>query len=441
MSSWTIICRVGAGDSYAPDVSPDVPRLLVPIDQPGVPGEVVNGLMTSIVEQTGTSLPVIAADLVCLAVAVYAADLRIARKFADDRWTRDLTVHLPVSDVSAWRQARSTLVKMLAYLTGDRWQVELRQRQLATNGVSSPPAEKPSAVSLFSGGLDSFIGASDLAEGNGRIALISHYGPGVTAKIQRSVFGELEKAYLNRLDHLRFWIHPPLSEGHEGEPTMRSRSLLFLALGTAVAASHGADVPLVVPENGLVSLNVPLTGTRLSSLSTRTTHPHFIALYRRFLSKIGLTTPVELPYRFHTKGQMLAEAKNQNLIQNAARLTMSCAHPEAGRHRHAAPSLHCGYCVPCIIRRAAMEAAQVPDAAYRVDVQTAPPAADTKTGRDLRAFLMALERFVDTPQQATGFHVLDAGPLPEDEASRYADVYVRGMEELQRFLIPQGVTL
>jgi len=177
MSTWAIICRVGAGDSYAPDVSTDVPRLMVPIDQPGAPGEIVNGLITSIVEQTGTPLPVIAADLMGLAVAVYAADLRIARKYADDRWTRDLTVHLPVSDVSAWRQARPTLVKMLAYLTGDRWQVELRQRQLAANGDSSTPADKPSAVSLFSGGLDSFIGATDLAEGNGRIALISHYGP------------------------------------------------------------------------------------------------------------------------------------------------------------------------------------------------------------------------------------------------------------------------
>ena len=137
---------------------------------------------------------------------------------------------------------------------------------------------------------------------------------------------------------------------------------------------------------------------------------------------------------------MLTEAKNQELMQNVARLTMSCAHPEAGRHKRAAPSLHCGYCVPCIIRRAAIEAVGVNDAPYRVDVRTAPPVAVGKTGRDLRAFLMALERFADTPRQATRFHVLDAGPLPEKEASDYADVYIRGMEELQRFLIPEGAT-
>src|SRR5712692_2790238 len=105
MSTWTIICRVGAGDLYAPNVSTDVPRLLVPIDQPGVPGEVVNGLLAGIVERIGRPVPGAAADLLSLAVTVYAADLRIARKYGDDRWTRDLTVHLPVSDPAAWRRA------------------------------------------------------------------------------------------------------------------------------------------------------------------------------------------------------------------------------------------------------------------------------------------------------------------------------------------------
>ena len=436
MSTWTIICRVGAGDAYAPDVSRDVPRLLVPIDQPGAPGEVVSGLLVCIADRARAVVPATAADLVYLAVAVYTADLRIARKYGDDRWSRDLTMHLPVSDLAAWARARPTLVKMLDYLTGDRWQVELRERRTIDDRAPATD-EHPSAVSLFSGGLDSFVGAIDLSEDSRRIALVSHYGPGVTSRVQRTVFNELKSAYRDRLEHLRFWIHPPLGEDNQGEPSMRSRSLLFLALGTAVAASYGAGVPLVVPENGLVSLNVPLTGTRLSSLSTRTTHPHFIELYRRLLSKIGLSTPIQLPYRFHTKGQMLAEAKNPALVQKAARLTMSCAHPEAGRHTGAAPSLHCGYCVPCIIRRASMEAAGILDAAYRLDVRTAPPPADRKTGRDLRAFLMALERFSDTPREATRVHVLDAGPLPADEAGYYADVYIRGIEELQRFLVPQ----
>jgi hypothetical protein len=119
------------------------------------------------------------------------------------------------------------------------------------------------------------------------------------------------------------------------------------------------------------------------------------------------------------------------------RQTMSCAHPEAGRHTGAAPSLHCGYCVPCLIRRASMHAARVPDAPYRMDVRTAPPSHHQESGRDLRAFLMALERMRDTPRRALPFHALDAGPLREGEFGPYADVYVRGLDELAAFLSPQ----
>jgi hypothetical protein len=71
---------------------------------------------------------------------------------------------------------------------------------------------------------------------------------------------------------------------------MRSRSLLFFALGTAVAAALGEAVPLRVPENGLVSLNVPLTGTRLSSLSTRTTHPYFMERLAACVAALGEQT-------------------------------------------------------------------------------------------------------------------------------------------------------
>jgi 7-cyano-7-deazaguanine synthase in queuosine biosynthesis len=437
MSTWNIICRTGPGDAYTPSLAAGVPRLHVPIDQPGAPGEVVHGLLTRVREHAGQPVPDVAADLVYLAVAVFAADLRVQRKHGEGRWARDLTLHLPVSDPVAWRRAQRDLLAMLGFLTGDRWQVELRQRAGSGDATSAATAEPPAAVCLFSGGLDSFIGAVDRLEAGGRVVLVSHYGPGVTSRIQRDVFASLRQEYGNRAEHIAFWVHPPLSRRRKGEPTMRSRSLLFLSLGTAVASAYGGMVPLVVPENGYMTLNVPLTGTRLSSLSTRTTHPHFISLYRRVLAHVGLTTPMELPYRFRTKGEMLSGAANPRLVRAVARETMSCAHPEAGRHTGAAPSLHCGYCVPCLIRRASMHAARVPDAPYRVDVRTTPPSHHQESGRDLRAFLMALERMRDTPRRALRFHALDAGPLREGEFGPYADVYVRGLDELAAFLSPQ----
>ena len=34
----------------------------------------------------------------------------------------------------------------------------------------------------------------------------------------------------------------------------------------------------------------------------------FVAAYRQVLAAVGLATPIELPYHFHTKGEMLAGA-------------------------------------------------------------------------------------------------------------------------------------
>src|SRR5690606_23689563 len=152
-----------------------------------------------------------------------------------------------------------------------------------------------------------------------------------------------------------------------------SRSFLFLSLGVATASAAGITAPLTIAENGLISLNVPLTPARGGSSSTRTTHPHFIELYRGLLKKLSLPVTLALPYRFKTKGEMLAEVRDKDLLKNTAALTMSCSHPEAGRYQGYSPGNHCGYCVPCIIRRASMTHANIDDASYNVDVRINPP--------------------------------------------------------------------
>jgi hypothetical protein len=231
-----------------------------------------------------------------------------------------------------------------------------------------------------------------------------------------------------------FWVQPPKNK-RDGEPSMRSRSLLFIALGLGVASALAGEQPLVVAENGLISLNVPLTNPRMGSLSTRTTHPHFIGLFRTLLDALGVITAIEMPYRFRTKGEMLADAANPKVLADAVKESMSCSHTEAGRYQGRTPGIHCGYCVPCIIRRAATADAKVVDARYDYDVLsgTLDPAG---IGADLRAFQMALERFADARPHDALFRVLGTGPLPPDEAADYAAVYTRGMKEVGRLLMP-----
>lgn len=83
----------------------------------------------------------------------------------------------------------------------------------------------------------------------------------------------------------------------ENPPSQRARSIIFLAYGvfmaTTLARYHAGDeVTLYVCENGFIALNPPLTGGRLGSLSTRTTHPIVLSLLQQVEAHPGAGTPV-----------------------------------------------------------------------------------------------------------------------------------------------------
>ena len=81
-----------------------------------------------------------------------------------------------------------------------------------------------------------------------------------------------------------------------------------------------------------------------------------------------------------------------------------------------------------------MEHAKISDATYNVDVCTDPPGYKGESGRDFRAFEMAIERIKNTKAIDSLASVLSTGPLPPEEVTEFAKVYRRGMEEVGRFL-------
>jgi hypothetical protein len=426
-------------DSYDAGLAPSDPRVIASIARPGDRWDVRNDVFQTIHAATGRFPSRTVTDLLHLAFAVYTADLQIPRSLFQDRWTRDFIVHLPVSEPDRWNGQAGLLSRILMFLTGDNW--EIRVRQLDSFTPPKPERQRPptlkgtaTRVSLFSGGLDSLVGAIDQLERGETVALAGHHGAGMANLFQQNVLKVIRTAYGGRALEFMFWVQPPKNK-RDGEPSMRSRSLLFIALGLGVASALAGEQPLVVAENGLISLNVPLTNPRMGSLSTRTTHPHFIGLFRTLLDALGVITAIEMPYRFRTKGEMLADAANPKVLADAVKESMSCSHTEAGRYQGRTPGIHCGYCVPCIIRRAATADAKVVDARYDYDVLsgTLDPAG---IGADLRAFQMALERFADARPHDALFRVLGTGPLPPDEAADYAAVYTRGMKEVGRLLMP-----
>jgi 7-cyano-7-deazaguanine synthase in queuosine biosynthesis len=429
---WHVVTRVGTADTFAPVLSNTDPRIFISIRRPGDQFELGPDLIRQIAQTAGAIPTEMAIDLLTLAEAAFAADLRIPRDTSSDRWTRKIHLYIPVSASNLWTSLVPKLVRLLGFLTGDEWEIEFRDAHRLdhpTLGTAPPPT---STVCLFSGGLDSLVAGIDLLSQGGSVALVGHYGAGMTNTIQERVLVPLQAKFGPMLRDFRFFVQPP-KERTAGESSMRSRSILFLALGVAVASALGAN-RLVVGENGLISLNVPLTFTRLGTNSTRTTHPQVLVMLREVLQDIGLAIAVDLPYRFQTKGEMLASTMDPTLLGATAPLTMSCSHPELGRYHGKTPGNHCGYCVPCIIRRASLLRAGMPHGNYDFDLLQRRPTPGTGTAADLRAFEMAVARFNGMSAAARVAAVLSTGPIPENEIADYAGVYARGMAEVEALL-------
>lgn len=392
-----------------------------------------------------------AVDLAILAAAVTAADTRISRAAdASDAWTREIDLNVPVRDPDIWTSLAPLIRTTLNFLTGDRWRVYFRPRIAAIGELAAAPTElrtaTPTIVSLFSGGLDSFIGAIDLLASGQVPMLVSHYWDGITSTHQTYCAQVLGKRFPGTtLHHIRARVGFPTDiVGVDSvEDTLRGRSFLFFALAVLAADAIGGDMVVRVPENGLISLNVPLDTLRLGALSTRTTHPFYMARFDELLRGLGLQVRLENPYAFQTKGQMAKACADLAFLRKEARNTMSCSSP-ASRRFDPDPTQrdpkHCGRCVPCLIRRAAiLEGWGMDNTPYRIaDLRAQVLDTRKAEGEHVRSFQLMLSRLARSPGRAR-FDIHRPGPLLDhpDRLKDYEAVYVAGLQEVGRLL--QGV--
>jgi hypothetical protein len=314
-------------------------------------------------------VPVLNADFVRIALAVYAADHTVKRQSKGSNWnSRDLIVSVPVSDPALWATKTSGLVDAVNFLTGDRWEFEFTALAGLTE-TTSLIADSSARVVLASGGADSGIGAlfsgSILKTGETH-TLVSHASSGSARTPQKLVHQQLETLFPGKqAAYHRVFIsraHKRVGGGQfPSEPSSRSRSLLFLALGLSVSSQSGA--PLWIPENGFASINPPLGPERLGSLSTRTTQPWFLWKINKVLQSIGAHALIENPFQLMTKGEMFRQAAailGKAKASDYLSATNSCSHTD--QNYQGVPSgTHCGVCFGCIVRRASFKAAGLVD--------------------------------------------------------------------------------
>lgn len=372
-------------------------------------------------------------DFLSIAMAVTAADTFVLRSEAADGWSRNFEIILPLARPAHWRPLRATLEATLRFLSGDAWSFDFR-----SGGVKPPPeseirrkidivdVSKCDCAALFSGGLDSAIGTLDLLAAGKRPLLVSQAAH-KDAKRQSVVAGLLPV----RCQHLSANTYPTW-RGPDDD-SMRTRSFQFIALGALAAQAIAAfrnrlSVELFLSENGLIALNPPLTPRRLGSHSTRTAHPNFLSGISEIIDGAGIPMKIVNPYRYMTKGEMVKPHANDTGFAAFAAETISC-----GKWKRR--NQPCGRCVPCLIRRASLHAAGVPDQSPYQFPQLLTVMDDEDGRDDLIAMLSAIQRTTDFSKWT-----LQAGPISAigKERQRYFDVAKRGLSEIAHYLAAQG---
>jgi len=279
-------------------------------------------------------------DFVQLCLSACAADLACLRNASADGWTRTIELTVALCEPLRWLPWKAHIESMLKVLTGDYWTLHFVAGGIAPPNGRSEQLDRD-CVSLLSGGLDSLIGGINLVS-EGRSPLLVSQLAHEDSDRQRRYAAALGAG----ATHMQ-WSHGISFTGRR-ETSTRGRSLAFYAFAVlATTRIAGAPVQIFVPENGFISVNPPLVPGRVGSLSTRTTHPQFIGMLQELLDGVGANVQLELPYRFKTKGQMLRECMDQNLLSSWAADSTSC-----GRFR-TYNRTHCGRCVPCMIRKGA----------------------------------------------------------------------------------------
>lgn len=400
-----------------------------------------SGSLLKRVRELGVNIDANAIDLITIASAITAAETFERRVDAADAWSRVMHLHIPVADEKLWNMLSDRLSSILNFLTGDQWKFTFTKTPLQ---VPKPIVSNKSkarldslkglnSVCLFSGGLDSAVGAINILNNNEskyKPLLLSHAYRGDGVKQEN-----IKKLLKSKYGELVYSISPSLMSHLKGKTdvTMRGRSFNFLAMAvlgiSALRNANGDDTisTIIVPENGYISINPPLTRRRIGSHSTRTTHPYFLNRLEELLKDAGFNVKFVNPYQFKTKGEMLKECVDQAAIAAAIPLSVSCSHWHR-KHKQ------CGHCVPCLIRRSSIHHAGFTKDAPYVSQNLKFIHKEKGIRDDLHAVQTAIIRLNKTNDYKSW--IRQSGSLPDDQATRrkLESTIRRGLKEVEIFI-------
>jgi 7-cyano-7-deazaguanine synthase in queuosine biosynthesis len=337
--------------------------------------------ISDITNRLAAELPHILTDLVEVATYIYCADQAVTRGgdgvVAHGRdWRRRFSFHIPVRALDVWSSdaVRTVLRDTLGFLSDDDYEFHFYGYKnpvpMQTYLELVPGSEginEIDEVLPFSGGADSTSGAVlEAARDGRRVVLVSHRANPKISRKQKQLVEDLRaRCAGNKPMHIPVWVQKGLVL--DREYTQRTRSFLYAALAAVVALAFGRR-RIRFYENGVVSLNLPISEQVVGCRATRTTHPQVLSGYA---SLFGLLTDgafeVENGFLWLTKSEvidLLGDAGCAELIKH----TVSCTHTRDMTQIFT----HCGNCSQCVNRRFATLASKYGDSdpaeMYKVDL-------------------------------------------------------------------------
>jgi hypothetical protein len=388
-------------------------------------------------------------DLLEIAAYIYCADQATTRggdtwKSCGARWRRHFQFHIPVREPGIWssEDVLTPLRDTLAFLSDDEYEFTFERlsephpvEQYLDFTTGENTGFAPEEVILFSGGLDSLSGAIQEAVAGKAVALVSHRSSPKIDKRLRGLVEDLRERSPKEHFHVPVWVNKDKNLGREY--TQRTRSFLYASLAAVVARIFGLS-GVRFYENGVISINLPISSQVVGGRATRTTHPQvlngfsdiFTALFRKpFI--------VENPFMWMTKAEVvrsIREAGFNGLIKHS----VSCTHVwETTKLK-----THCGTCSQCIDRRFATLSAGCPDQEdpeemYAVDLlKGAREPGESRTM--LESYVRTAKRVKDMSDNAFFSEFGEVhrvtrhirGRSVDDAASRILDLYKRHAAEV-----------
>jgi 7-cyano-7-deazaguanine synthase in queuosine biosynthesis len=296
-------------------------------------------------------------DLVIVAGAIAYADRMVNRKRGQG-WARDLILTIPVAVPHIWSKPEITtaLLDALEYVSGDRWSFNFVQ------GPDEVLAKKQSSLDFklsnyvvlpFSDGMDSYLQWQLLKKEEPESNILRVYTSSRASNRSRN---KKIDANGDKRDQ-RLGMPVSLSVGDHAEATYRTRTFLFFTIA-ALAAHMAGTSRVVIGENGIGMFGPGLVPFG-DECPHRTTHPAFTRRLAVFLNRLlGSKIAFEHPQQFKTKGQVLRHALSLGVTgwENTHSCTRTPRSQLSGKP--------CGICGGCLLRRTAMNAAELKDDEY-----------------------------------------------------------------------------